>query len=35
MQGSYLGPEYSNDEIEKSLKEIGANYEVLNEEDIL
>jgi len=35
MQGSYLGPEYFQDEIDKKLKEIGANYDVLNEEELL
>ncbi len=35
MQGSYLGPEYSQIEIEKNLKEIGANYEVMDEEGLL
>jgi len=35
MQGSYLGPEYSQSEIEKNLNEIGAHYEILNEEDLL
>ena len=35
MQGSYLGPEYSQIEIEKKLNEIGANYNVMNEEDLL
>jgi len=35
MQGSYLGPEYSNDEIENILKNIGAQYEVLEDEKII
>jgi len=35
MQGSYLGPEYFQDENNKNLKEIGANYDVLNEEELL
>ena len=35
MQGSYLGPEYSNSEIESSLKNLGAKYEVLEEEKII
>ncbi len=35
MKGSYLGPEYSQSEIEKKLKDIGANYEILSESDIL
>jgi len=32
MNGSYLGPEYSQDEVEKKLKEIGANFEALDNE---
>jgi len=35
MKGSYLGPEYTQEEIEKSLTEIGANYETLDEENLL
>ncbi len=35
MQGSYLGPEYSQKEIEKILKEIGAIFEVMNEEVLI
>ena len=35
MQGSYLGPEYSQKEIETNLKKIGATFEVMNEEDII
>ena len=35
MQGSYLGPEYSNKSIEKKLKEINAVYEILNDEEII
>ncbi|MDA7552086.1 carbamoyltransferase [Candidatus Pelagibacter sp.] len=35
MKGSYLGPEYSQDEIEKELKNIGAKFIVLNESDLL
>ncbi len=35
MQGSYLGPEYSNSEIESSLKNLGAKYELLEEEKII
>jgi carbamoyltransferase len=34
MQGSYLGPEYTQSQIEKQLDEAGANYKTLNEEDI-
>ena len=35
MQGSYLGPEYSQKEIEKELDKLGAVYEIKNEEDLL
>ncbi len=35
MLGSYLGPSYSNDQIIKILKSIGANFEVLNDEELL
>ena len=35
MEGSYLGPEYSQDEIEKELKILGANFKVLDEDKII
>ena len=35
MQGSYLGPEYSQKEIENELNKIGAVYEIKNDEDLL
>jgi len=35
MQGSYLGPEYTQNEIEIKLKKAGANFEVMNEEDLI
>lgn len=35
MQGSYLGPEYNQSEIEKELKNIGANFVVNNENEII
>jgi len=35
MSGSYLGPEYSQDEVEKKLREIDANFEVLDEEKLI
>ena len=35
MAGSYLGSEFSQDEIEKELKSLGANYEVLNYENLI
>ena len=34
MQGSYLGPEYSQNEIELELKKIGAKFKILNETDL-
>ena len=35
MQGSYLGPSYSQTEIEAELKNINANFEVLDENDLI
>jgi carbamoyltransferase len=35
MQGSYLGPEYSQKKIQNQLDKIGAVYEIKNEEDLL
>ena len=35
MNGSYLGAEYSQDQIEKELKSIGANFETLNYDDLI
>ena len=35
MQGSYLGPEYTQKQIENELDKIGAVYEIKNEEDLL
>lgn len=35
MQGSYLGPSFSNDEIIKELNRFGAVFETLKEEDLL
>ena len=35
MNGSYLGPEYSNDKIERELKEIGASFEALDDQDLI
>ncbi len=35
MKGSYLGPMYSNEEIQNSLQNLGAKFEVLSEEDLL
>jgi carbamoyltransferase len=35
MSGSYLGPEYSQNEVEKKLKELDANFEVLDEKQLI
>jgi carbamoyltransferase len=35
MNGSYLGSEYSQDQIEKELISIGANFETLNYENLI
>ena len=35
MQGSFLGPEYNQKEIENELDKMGAVYQVKNEEDLL
>ena len=35
MQGSYLGPEFSNDEIKKTLENIGAVFETINEDELI
>ena len=35
MKGSYLGPEYTQKEIEKDLEEIGAKFIVLSEDDVI
>lgn len=35
MQGSYLGPRYSNDEIARRLDSVGAKYQRLSEEEML
>ena len=35
MQGSYLGPDYNVDEIEKTLKNLGSTYQKLSEEEVL
>ena len=35
MQGSYLGPEYAQDEIEQRLRDTGAVFEVLDDDDLL
>ena len=35
MQGSYLGPSFSDTEIEKSLTELGATYTKFSENDLL
>ena len=35
MQGSYLGPEFTNIEIENELKNLGANFEKLDDNEII
>ncbi len=35
MQGSYLGPEFSQNEIEKILNDLGGKFEVLNDKDLI
>jgi len=35
MQGSYLGPEYSQKEIEKQLDEVGAKYEIFSDQELI
>ncbi|MDC0455566.1 carbamoyltransferase [Candidatus Pelagibacter sp.] len=35
MAGSYLGTEFSQDQIENELKSLGANYEVVNYENLI
>jgi len=35
MQGSYLGPSYSDIEIENQLKKLGAKYELMSQEEII
>ena len=35
MQGSYLGPNYTQDEIESSLKNIGAKFQVLDQVSLI
>ena len=35
MKGSYLGCEFNQDEIEKELKSIGANFETENYDELI
>ncbi len=35
MQGSYLGPNFSQRQIEEQLKKAGANFEIMKEEDLI
>ena len=35
MQGSYLGPEFNDDQIEKDLNEIGAKFKKLNYDELI
>ena len=35
MKGSFLGPEYSQEEIEEQLNQAGAKYEILSDEELI
>ena len=35
MNGSYLGPEFNNEEIEKRLNSLGAKFEFLNDDELI
>ena len=35
MQGSYLGPGYSNEEIKIDLEKLGATFEILNDDELI
>ncbi len=35
MQGSYLGPEYNQEKVESSLNDLGANFSLLEDEDLI
>jgi len=35
MQGSYLGPEYTQEKVESSLNDLGANFSILEDEDLI
>jgi len=35
MQGSYLGPEYSQNEIEEQLDKVGAKYKIFNDQELI
>ena len=35
MQGSYLGPEFSQTEIEEELKNVGATFKIMSEEELI
>ena len=35
MNGSYLGPRFESNEIEEELKNLGANYEIFQENDVI
>jgi carbamoyltransferase len=35
MKGSYLGPEFSQNQIEEELKSLGANFDILDYEDLI
>ena len=35
MKGSYLGTEFNQEEIEKELKSLGANFQIWNYEELI
>jgi len=35
MQGSYLGPSFTDEEVESQLKEAGAKYQILSDDDLV
>ena len=35
MNGSYLGPEFNNEEIEKKLNKLGAKFHFLNDDELI
>ena len=35
MSGSYLGPEFSQEEVEKSLTDVGGKYQVVSDEELI
>ena len=35
MKGSYLGPEFNQNQIEEELKSVGANFDILDYENLI